>query len=99
MGKTLRDLYPFLSNLEEHRVVFTEPSVTAFRRCKNLKDILVRARLTNNSSCDKRGCACCEKSRCQVCQSMSDSDSFNYHVTKKEYRINFSFNCDLSNVV
>ena len=31
-----------LSNLEEHRAVFPEPLVTAFRRCKNLKDILVR---------------------------------------------------------
>ena len=32
-------------------------------------------------------------------QSMSDSDSFHSHVTKKEYKINFSFNCDSSNVV
>ena len=30
---------------------------------------------------------------------MSDSDSFHSHVTKKEYKINFSFNCDSSNVV
>ena len=98
VGKTLRDLHPMLSNSEEHRLVFPEPPVTAFRRCKNLKDILVRARLTNNN-CDTRGCARCEKSRCQVCKSMSDSDSFQSHVTKKEYKINFSFNCDSSNVV
>ena len=39
-----------LSNSEEHRVVFPEPPVTAFRRCKNVKDILVRARLTNNKT-------------------------------------------------
>ena len=90
VGKTLRDLRPMLSNSEEHRVVFPEPQVTAFRRCKNLKDILVRARLTNNNNCDNRGCARCEKSRCQVCQSMSDSDIFHSHVTKKEYKINFS---------
>ena len=30
---------------EEHSKVFPEPPVIAFRRCKNLKDILVRARL------------------------------------------------------
>ena len=88
-----------LSNSEEHRLGFPEPPVTAFRRCKNLKDIIVRARLTNNNNCNTRGCARCEKSRCQVCQSMSDSDSFHSHVTKKEYKINFSFNCDSSNVV
>ena len=30
---------------------------------------------------------------------MSDNDSFHSHVTKKECKINFSFNCDSSNVV
>ena len=30
---------------------------------------------------------------------MSNSDSFHSHVTNKEYKINFSFNCDSSNVV
>ena len=88
-----------LSNSDEHRVVCPEPPVTACRRCKNLKDILVRARLTNNNTFDTRGCARCETSRCQVCQSMSDSDSFHSNITKKEYKINFSFNCDSSNVV
>ena len=87
-----------LSNSEEHRAVFPEPPVTAFRRCKNLKDMLVRARLTNDNN-DKRGCSRCKRSRCQVCKSMSNSDSFHSHVTNKEYKINFSFNCDSSNVV
>ena len=88
-----------LSNLEEHEEVFPEPLVTAFRRYKNLKDIVVRARLINHNNCDTRGCARCEKSRCQVCLSMLDSDNFHFHVTKKEYKINFSFNCDSLNVV
>ena len=88
-----------LSNSEEHREVFPEPPVTAFRRCKNLKDLLVRARLATNNNCDERGCTRCEKSRCQVCKSMSESDSFYSHATRKEYKINFSFNCDSSGVV
>ena len=49
--KTIRDLHSVLSNSEEHRAVFSEPPVTAFRRCKNLKDILVRARLTDKDHC------------------------------------------------
>ena len=99
VGKTLRDFHPMLSNSEEQRVVFPEPPVTTFRRCKSLTDMLVRARLTNNNNCDTMGCACCEKSRSQVYQSMSDSDSFHSLVTKKEYKITFTFNCDSSNVV
>ena len=39
-----------LTNSEEHRKVFPEPPLIAFRRCKNLKDILVRARLNNEGS-------------------------------------------------
>ena len=77
-----------LSNSEEHRLVFPEPPVTALMRRKNLKDRLVRARLTNDKN-DKRGCSCCKKSRCQVCKSMSNSDSFHSHVYNKEYKINF----------
>ena len=30
---------------------------------------------------------------------MCDSDTFTSHITDKEYKINFSFNCDSSNVV
>ena len=30
--------------------MFPEPSLLAFRRCKNLKDILVRARLSNEGN-------------------------------------------------
>ena len=98
VGRIVRGLHSMLSNSEEHRAVFPEPPVTAFRRCKNLKDMLVRARLTNDNN-DKRGCSRCKKSRYQVCKSMSNGDSFHSHVTNKEYKINFLFNCDSSNVV
>ena len=99
VGKTIRSLHSMLSNSEEHREVCPEPPVTAFRRCKNLKDLLVWARLATNNNCDERGCTRCEKSRCQVCKSMSESDSFYSHATSKEYKINFSFNCESSGVV
>ena len=46
-----------------------------------------------------KGCTPCGKSRCQVCNVMCDSNVFTSHITDKEYKINFSFNCDPSNVV
>ena len=42
LGKVARKLHPMLTNSEEHREVFPEPPLIAFRICKNLKDILVR---------------------------------------------------------
>ena len=78
LGKVARKLHPMLTNSEEHREVFPEPSLIAFRRCKNLKDILVRARLNSegNGGIDKKGCSRCGKSRCQVCNVMSNSEHF-----------------------
>ena len=77
------------------------PPVVAFRRCKNLKDILVRARLTSGreKGYNNRGSSCCKKSRCQMCKVLSNRDNFKSSNTGKEYKINYLFNCDLSNVV
>ena len=50
LGKVAKKLHPMLTNSEEHREVFPEPPLIAFRRCKNLKDILVRARLNSEGN-------------------------------------------------
>ena len=90
-----------LTNSEEHREVFPEPPLIAFRRCKNLKDIFVRVWLSSegNGRTDKKGCSRCGKSRCQVCNVMSNTEHFYSNVDSREYRIHYSFNCDSSNVV
>ena len=101
MMKLVQKLHSMLKCTEEHRKVFPESPFIAFRRCKNLKDILVRSKLYNvdNGVCDSKGCSPCRKSRCQVCKVMCSATTFISRVTNKEYRINFSFNCDSSNVV
>ena len=48
---------------------------------------------------DKKGCSRCGKSRCQVCNVMNNSEHFHSNIDSREYRINYSFNCDSSNVV
>ena len=77
--------------------------VRTLRRCKNLKDILllIRARLNNegNRGTDKKGYSRCGKSCCQVCNVMSNSEQFHSNIDSQEYRINYLFNCDSSNVV
>ena len=35
----------------------------------------------------------------QVCNVMSNSEHFHSNIDSREYRINYSFNCDSSNVV
>ena len=86
---------------EEHRKVFPEQPFIAFRRCTNVKDTLVRSKLYNvdNGVCDSKGGSPCRKSICQVCKVMCSATTFISQVTNKEYRIDFSFNCDSSNMV
>ena len=43
-------------NVNIYREVFPEPLVIAFRLCENLKDMLVRARLATDNTCDERDC-------------------------------------------
>ena len=90
-----------LSHSDEHREVVPAPPVIAFRRCKNLKDILVRARLRNQGQggTHTKGCSGCGKACFQVCNVMSNCDRFKSKVTGKEYKVNYSFNCESSNVV
>ena len=90
-----------LSVSEERRRVFPKPPLVSFKRCKNLRDILVRAKLHSGGggNCNTRGCTPCSKSRCQACSVMCDSKTFRSHSTNKEYQINFSFDCDSSDVV
>ena len=101
LGNIAKKHHTLLTGSKEHKEVFPVPPVVAFRRCKNLKDILVRARLTSGREKvhNNRGSSCCKKSRCQVCKVMSNSDTFKSSTTGKEYKINYSFNCDSSNDV
>ena len=96
----LSGLQPMLDASEEHKKVFPSKPLVAFRRAKNLKDTLVRAKLAPVQQEDRiRGCYRCGKARCQVCKFMSEGDKFVCHVTGKEYSINSRFDCDSLGVV
>ena len=93
-------LQHMLDASEEHRKVFPNKRLVSFRRAKNLKDNLVRTKLAPLQQEDQlKGCYQCGKSRCQVCEHMSEGDKFVCHVTGKEYRITSRFDCDSSGVV
>ena len=93
-------LQPMLDASEEHKKVFPNKPLVSFRRAKNLKDNLVRAKLAPVQQEDYvRGCYRCGKSCCQVCEHKSEGDKFVCHVGSKKYRINSKFNCDSSGVV
>ena len=92
LGKVTRRPDSVLISSEEHRKVFPETPLIPFRRCKNLKDILARARPSREGvrGHNSRVCSRCGKSSCQICNVMCNSDSLHSTATNKGYRTNFS---------
>ena len=64
MGNIIDSLWPILQDSDDTRRIFGEKPMIAFRRPKNLKDDLMRAKLKVESIVDK-GVKKCSKSRCQ----------------------------------
>ena len=79
----------------------SEALMTAYRRPKNLRDLLVRAelksitedtRLNGNSPCNVRRC-------CKTCQHVRAEDRFRSTVTGQSYRVHTPATCKTKNLV
>ena len=85
---------PYLSE------VFTQPPLTAFRRQKNLRDHLIRAKVPSEPKPypqrKQRGMRKCGKN-CTACPYIREVKSLNINNT--EWKINQSLDCNISNCV
>ena len=87
----------FLYAEEQVKNVFTPPPFVSFRTGFTLKSHLVRAKV--HPLLRVRRSSCCNKSRCQTCINVKNTDTFQSFVTKESYKINHHFNCDSKCVV
>ena len=78
--------------------VLTSPPRVAFRNAKTLKDRLVRSKLKTKPN-KEPGVFACGRSNCEICDVLLLGKEFKSSVTKKEYKINFNFNCNSENVI
>ena len=80
--------------------VFPEPPLVAFKRQKNIKDYLVRSKVTpiqnRKSQRDKRGMRRCGK-QCPACPFVKEGKFIKYN--KSTWTINSEVNCETKNVV
>ena len=72
--------------------------IVSFRRPRNIKDFLVRAKLEPEIQSDK-GMFGCGKVRCKICKFVKTGSIIERTVEKKSFHINHSFDCDSSGVV
>ena len=62
------------------------PPLIAFRRLKNLKDLLVRASLTSTSD-EEPGNELCGAARCKTCPILLATDAFSSHTTGEQLKV------------
>lgn len=78
--------------------IFTEPPRVVYRRGRNLRDILVRARTTTVQNIES-GCRPCGKPRCKVCKHMTSTCLAKATSSDFAFKIKEPLNCDSSNVI
>ena len=85
------------SNLKR---AFPNPSLIAYRRSKNLRDHLIRAKISSKrkSTRLKNGCGPCNEA-CQTCWVIKRTTTHSTKRTKKKWKINAPINCKTSNVI
>jgi hypothetical protein len=105
--QALRELYGIFRELQnivglsgKFLSVMPEPPMVCFRRSKNLKDHLVRARLQKLEVAAK-GMVKCGRGGggCKVCDSIVVRDTFESTVQRRTFHINHLFDCNSQRVV
>ena len=84
--------------------VFTNLPLVAYRRCKNISDILVRAKLPEPTNTDQprspSGSFRCNKTSCTVCPFIEDGcDQYTFYSTGQTFKIKSHITCETSNVI
>ena len=95
---TTNQHHSILNTSERLRKAFPSFPLIAFRRPKNLKDLLVRASL-KPPSYNKPGNRPCGAARCKTCPILLATDEFSSHVTGEKFKVKFNASCKSSSVV
>ena len=91
LGKLLSKNLSILYMDEEVKKVFYPRPMVSFRSARKVSSYLVGARVYPFES--SVGSFKCNKSRCKVCLSVNEKETFASTVTKKTYKINHKFDC------
>ena len=92
LHKIIRDNTYLLYMNEEVKNFFLPGPMVSFRAACKLSSYLVRAKLYPLHH--KIGSKKCAKNHCEVCDYMTDTDTFTSTVTGESFKINHQLNCD-----
>ena len=98
LGKITRQHHHILHLSERTKQAFPQPPTVAYRRPKNLRDLLVRADLAPRAN-HPPGNTPCGRSRCKTCPALMTTDIFTSHCTGKTYTLRTAATCKSKDVV
>ena len=98
LEKTIRRYHHTLQDSDRLRQAFPSLPIIAFRRPRNLRDLLVRAAISPNTS-NPPGNFRCEARRCKTCPILVTTDTFASSVTGERFKLKLRASCKTSNVI
>ena len=106
IGKILRERWDILNIKPKLKKLFSEPPIIAFRRCKNLREIIGSNTIINNKVLRKgtnkntaKYCSPCNTKRSLCCNHIIKTNSFTSVSTHKTYKIFHESDCRSTNVI
>ena len=90
---------PVLHTSARLKQAIPNPPLVAFRRPKNLRDLLVRAKLETSVLPTNTGNIPCGRRRCKCCYEIMTTSSFRSHNTGRRYNIRSNITCKSRNLV
>ena len=99
LASVARRHMPILHSSQRLQQAFPKPPIIAFRRPKNLRDLLVRSNLETPTPPPDAGSAPCNSKRCKCCPEMVMANGFLSYRTGRRYNIRTHMTCKSSNIV
>ena len=91
-----------LDNSSATRPLLQIPVIRGFRRPKNLRDLLVRAKLTTPDSREQKTThkrKKCQRLKCNYCKALDKSGRITCPLTKRSYVTRFNISCISNNLI
>ncbi|KAJ8032973.1 Zonadhesin [Holothuria leucospilota] len=102
LAKFIQKHLPILQSTVCLKSIFPDPSVVAFSRPPNLRDILVRAKFQDKASVEANnenfGCSPCP-AKCKTCALVDSTKQFQSYQTARTFQSRQSINCLSRNVI
>ena len=98
LEQTIRHYHYILQDSERLREAIPSLPINAFRRPRNLRDLLVRAIISPEKS-DVPGNFRCEARRCKTCPILVTTDMFTSSVTGERFNLKLRASCKTSNII